>query len=222
MKQVKERKKRVFPKNEVVAQLVAFARERGRLAPHSKGSCPPYLAAVAEIAFACRLRGIEVCDLTDADVLSEGVRCRRRKGSLTTTTAWTPRLRLAVAELQARRSLTIKNKSGVTPLRAEDQPLLYSEDGAPLARSSLHSAWKRLLASAVDTSVLSQSDEFGMHGLKRRGISNSEGTREKKKDGSGHATEQAFAIYDNEIKLVPAPVHPLEKVPAQTKKRLEF
>lgn len=47
----------------------------------------------------CRLRGIEVTDLTDADVLEESLRCRRRKGNLANITAWTPELRAAVAEL---------------------------------------------------------------------------------------------------------------------------
>ncbi|ALN85088.1 site-specific recombinase, phage integrase family [Lysobacter capsici] len=218
VKQTKERKKRQFPKDQAYVSLVAFARERGQLKPHSKGSQPPYLAAVAEIAFSCRLRGVEVCDLNDADILAEGLQNRRRKGSLTNITAWNPRLQAAVAELQARRTALISAKKGVTPMRAEDRPLLYGEDGAPLARSSLHSAWKRLVAAAVVAGVIAEEDTFAMHGLKRRGISNTEGTRAEKKDASGHATEQAFAIYDDEIKLVPAPVHPIDKLARAAKK----
>ncbi|UOF16605.1 hypothetical protein IEQ11_08160 [Lysobacter capsici] len=156
VKQTKERKKRQFPKDQAYVSLVAFARERGQLKPHSKGSQPPYLAAVAEIAFSCRLRGVEVCDLNDADILKEGLQNRRRKGSLTNITAWNPRLLAAVAELQARRSALISAKKGVTPMRAENRPLLYGEDGAPLARSSLHSAWKRLVAAAVVAGVIAE------------------------------------------------------------------
>ncbi|WP_157476298.1 hypothetical protein [Lysobacter sp. Root690] len=137
---------------------------------------------------------------------------------MTNITAWNARLQAAVAELQARRSALISAKKRVTPMRAENRPLLCGEDGAPLARSSQHSAWKQLVAAAIGAGVIAQEDTFAMHGLKRRGISNTEGTRAEKKDASRHAREQAFAIYDDEIKVVPAPAHPIGKLARTAKK----
>jgi hypothetical protein len=64
--------------------LIAFLRERGGLKARTKGSVSPYLWMVAEIAYRCRMRGIEVHELTDANWTKEGVIVCRRKGALTT------------------------------------------------------------------------------------------------------------------------------------------
>lgn len=45
------------------------------------------------IAYACRLRGIELVTLTDANATEVGVLSNRRKGSRDNVTRWTPELR---------------------------------------------------------------------------------------------------------------------------------
>lgn len=195
-----------MPAAEAFAAVLALARDRGTRTAHSKGSCPNYLAPVMQLAYTCRLRGVEVTDLTDADILEHGLRCRRRKGSLTNVTSWTPALRAAVAELQTLRNTAIKRKRGalVTPLRPEDRQLLVGQDGAALRKSSLDSAWQRLISLAIDSGTITTAQRFSLHGLKHRGVTDTEGTRAEKKDASGHRTDAAFGVYDHEVKLVPA------------------
>lgn len=48
-----------------------------------------------ELAYLCRLRGIEVVTLTDENELESGILTNRRKGSRDNIVRWTPRLRKA-------------------------------------------------------------------------------------------------------------------------------
>lgn len=56
----------------------------------------PYLIPVAELAYLCRLRISEVCDLRREDIREDGLFAARRKGSKDALTGWTPRLRIAI------------------------------------------------------------------------------------------------------------------------------
>lgn len=49
-----------MPEIEAYDAVLKFAREGGALKPHTKGSLPPYLWPVMELAYPCRMRGIEV------------------------------------------------------------------------------------------------------------------------------------------------------------------
>ena len=40
----------------------------------------------------------------------------------------------------------------------------------PLARSTLKTAWQRLIVAAIDAGVIAAEDRFNLHGLKHRGI----------------------------------------------------
>lgn len=206
----KDAKRRKLPAGDAFTVALAFARERGSRKAHSAGSCPPYLAHVMEIAYACRLRGVEVTDLTDADILPEGLRCRRRKGSIANITAWTPRLRAAVTELQRLRKAAVVRVRGdyIVPLRAEDRSLLVTEDGAPLQKSSLDSAWQRFMELAIKDKAIAETSKFTLHGLKHKGVTETQGTRAEKKDASGHRSDAAFDVYDHELKIVPAAGEP--------------
>jgi site-specific recombinase XerC len=95
VRQAKERKKNAMPGQSAFAAVLAFARDRGGRVSHSGGSVSGYLWAVMEIAYACRLRGIEVVTLTDANALEAGILSSRRKGSLDNVTRWNGRLREA-------------------------------------------------------------------------------------------------------------------------------
>ena len=201
VKQVREAGEFKMPLVDAFQRALAFAQERGVRADRTKGSCPDYLAPVMVIAYSCRLRGSEVLDLTDTDVLPDGLRNRRRKGSLTNGTTWTPELRAAVATLQARRK-RIDKARGFVPLAPGGRPLLVAPDGEVLDKSSLDSAWQRFMRLAMDPDdgVLAPEERFTLHGLKHKGITDTGGTRAAKKDASGHRTVRAFDRYDHELK----------------------
>lgn len=204
VEQATERKQNTMPKADAFSLALAFARDRGARTPHTKGSCPPYLAPAMEIAYACRLRGIEVTTVTDADMLVVGLQCNRRKGSRDNITAWSPRLRAAVAELQAIRKRAIDRTARPVPLRPEDRFLFVAQDGTPLLKSTFDSAWQRFMALAIAEKAIAPEQRFSLHGLKHRGITDTPGTREERKDASGHLTDAAFEIYDHDLQVVPA------------------
>lgn len=199
-------KAKKLPTATAYTAIRALAIESGARAAHSKGSCPPYLQHVITIAYSCRLRGIEVIDLTDGDVLEVGLLCRRRKGSLTNITAWSPELRGAVSALQEFRKKAVVAHRGanIVPLKATDRALVYSEDGSPLNKSSLDSAWGRLMDRAIVEGVITAEQRFTLHGLKHKGVTDTRGTKSEKKDASGHVSDKAFTIYDHEFAVVPA------------------
>jgi len=88
-----ERKRRRLPMPSVYKAVLTFARQCGQLPAHHLGSLPPYLWIVLELAYLCRLRGIETLTLVQAQGTAEGVRTQRRKGSRNNIVFWTPRLR---------------------------------------------------------------------------------------------------------------------------------
>jgi len=57
LQQAKEAREHKMPTPEAFAKVLAFARERGARSPHTKGSCPAYIAPAMVLAFSARLRG---------------------------------------------------------------------------------------------------------------------------------------------------------------------
>lgn len=200
--QVRERKQRRVPTLDTFRALQAFARDRGARLPHTKGSVAPYLASVMEIAYAARLRGIEVVTLTDANALPEGLMSNRRKGSRDNVTKWNPTLRQAWDELVRIRAEAIARVSRPVPLKAADRAIVVAQDGYALTKSGFDSAWQRLVKMAMKEGVLAPTDRFALHGLKHRGVTDTPGTRHAKKDASGHRSESSFEIYDHELQVV--------------------
>jgi site-specific recombinase XerC len=208
-----ERKRRTMPEAAVMERLIQFARVNagGR---GIADSVAPYLAPALEIAYLCRLRGIELLDLTDASLQQDGLACVRRKGSRENCTAWSPRLRAACEALAAYRAKRWAKRGTPTPIAASSRPLLVAIDGGPLSKSALDSAWQRLMALAIARDVLSREQRFGLHGLKRRGITDTEGTSADKQLASGHRSEAMVQIYDQSIALVqPAGATKPHKIP---------
>ncbi len=156
------------------------------------------------LAYNARLRGVEVTDLTDEDALLEGVRCSRRKGSRDNITAWNDDLRWAWAY----RTQRVEAHKRPVPMRADRRPLLVTQTGPPLARSTLKTAWQRLIVAAMETGVISEEQRFSLHGLKHRGITDTRGTRAHKQDAAGHVTPQMTNRYDHELQLVQPPTLP--------------
>ena len=198
----KERKQRRLPDSAVMASLIQFAHQQGQLKRGQKGACSPYLWYVMEIGYLCRLRGIETVTLTDENELDEGVLTNRRKGSRDNIVRWTPRLRAAWEAAKAVRSETWKRKRRPVPIRAEHRFLIVSATGDRLSKSGLDTAFQRLITQAIDKNILTEEQRFGMHDFKRKGITDTVGTRADKQQASGHKDESMMDVYDLSVPIV--------------------
>lgn len=172
---------------EVLRRAATLGREKGAVAP--------YLWVVLELAYLCRLRQIEIIDLSDDSILKEGVRARRRKGSNDTIVQWSPRLRAAVKEARRLRAKAWEGRE--VPMLPEDRPLLVNERGTRMSRSSLNSAWAR--AKKVTGA------NWGLHAMKHRGVTDTPGTKADKQLASGHKEARMVDTYDHEVATVSTP-----------------
>lgn len=186
-----EAKKRRCPDDLAYHAVLAFARARGS-----------YLADVMEVGYLCRLRGIETITLTDAHVQKDGLDTNRRKGSRDNVVAWSPRLRSAVDALLARRAEIWKARRKVLQIAPEQRPLVVTATGGSLKKSSLDSTWQRMIHAAMKAKKITAEQRFSLHDLKRKGITDTAGTRADKQLASGHRTEAMLDVYDHSRPLV--------------------
>ncbi|MET0331300.1 MAG: integrase [Dyella sp.] len=202
VKQAKARNRRRLPSPVAMTKLIQLAAHGATVRAHATGSCPPYLWAVADIAYLCRLRGIEVVTMHEDQELPEGLLTNRRKGSRDNIVSWTPRLRAAWDHLITHRDDVWRRKSAAIPLHAKDRVLVVAETGGPLVKSSLDTAWQRLIQRAIKNGVIAEDERFGLHDLKRRGVTDTAGTRADKQHASGHKSESMMDIYDLSVPIV--------------------
>jgi hypothetical protein len=90
------------------------------------------------------------------------------------------------------------------PFRAEQRFLIVSASGGQLSKSGLDTAFQRLIAQAIEKNILTEQQRFGMHDFKRRGITDTAGTRAEKQQASGHKDESMMDVYDLSIPIVSA------------------
>lgn len=199
IQQAKERRAHRMPTSDTMRAFVAFLRQRGSLTTRSKGSVAPYIWAVAEIAYRCRARSVEVREMTDADATEEGLIVRRHKGSLTNITAWCPELKEAWEWLQARRDMIWRAKLPVVPIEPAKRPVVVTESGRSVGRYTLNSAWRRAVKQAIEAKVITAETRFGLHGLKHRGVTDSPGKRRDKQDAAGHKTPSQTDDYNHDF-----------------------
>ncbi|WP_099589868.1 hypothetical protein [Stenotrophomonas maltophilia] len=166
---------------------------------HTEGSVAPYLAPLMVITYLCRLRGIEAVTLTDANNTEVGIVCKRRKGSKDNVTEWNDDLRLSWNVLDGLRKEAMERHKRPVQLQSDKRPLVVSQKGLPLTKSGLDSAWQRLmdLATSGEDPLLKPGEEFTLHGLKHRGITDSE----KPEDG-GHKSAAMRDRYDHRLPVV--------------------
>jgi hypothetical protein len=157
---------------------------------------------IMEIAYLCRLRGIEVVTLTDAHVTDQGLRTNRRKGSRDNIVGWTPRLRAAIDAAQQRRADIWQRRCRALPMLAERRALIVSRTGAPLRKSSFDSAWQRFITRALADEIITGDDRFSLHDLKRKGITDTKGNRHDKQEASGHRSAGMMDVYDLSLPVV--------------------
>lgn len=199
VEQVPERQRRRRPNDDAYGRVLALAKAGAEKTPHTAGSCSPYLWAALELAYLLRLRGVEVATLTLANATDRGVITNRRKGSKDTLVLWSPRLRAAWDALEKHRDKAIKLHDRPTPMRLEDRQLLVTESGTPLAKSSLDSAFQRLITRAISEGVITQEERFSPHDLKRKGVSDTEGTPGDKQQASGLKSPSMLTVYDLDV-----------------------
>ncbi|TFH86620.1 integrase [Billgrantia azerbaijanica] len=191
-----ERQRRRLPERHVLTRVTQFCHERSQGTTTAKGAVAPYMWALIEIAYLCRLRAIEVLTLTDANATPAGIRTNRRKGSRDNLVRWNERLRHAWDAAIATRNARWAKKGRAVPLDPARRPLFIGTGGDALTRHGLDSAWFRMMAAAVDAGVITQEEKFGLHDLKRRGITDTHGTRHDKQEASGHRSERMLDVYD--------------------------
>lgn len=199
-----ERKLRRLPDVALVSKLVAAAKVGGALPANTKGSCPPFIWIVLVIAYRCRLRGAEVFDLTDANLQEAGLLCARRKGSNDNVTRWSDDLRAAVRDAQAYRDALWAAKAMPVPLRPDHRPLLVTQDGIRIKAFGWQNAWRRFWQQMLKGGAVEAGQYFGLHDMKRRGITDTKGGRAAKLEGGGHRDPNMLPVYDFELPLVDA------------------
>lgn len=200
LRKAQEMKAHRMPKREVMRAVIALLRERGAMPARRVGSVAPYVWAVAEIAYQCRMRSVEVRMLTDASATDDGIRVERVKGSLDTIVKWCPELRDAWGWLVSRRARIWLKRPALRAMAL--RPLIVSEDGAALSKSALNSAWRRAMAVSIETCVIAADQKFGLHGLKHRGVTDTPGNKADKKQASGHKSDAMAILYDHAIAVV--------------------
>lgn len=202
LEQAKERKRRRLPDDHVLKNLADFARSRGAWTAHRKGALAAYLWPAVEIMYLCRLRGIEVITLMEDAELPNGLMPNRVKGSRDNVVAWTPRLTEAWEMIKERRDSIWQARRMPIPMHAKDRPVFVNQTGGPLAKSSFDSAFQRLMKLAIADGVITAEQRFGPHDLKRKGITDTKGTRGEKQQASGHKSQQMLDVYDFDVPVV--------------------
>ena len=202
---VKLKPKQRLPSRVLVAKLTEFAISGSNLKPHTKGSIPKAIWKSLELAFLNRLRGIEVRHLTDAHILLDGLMCERTKGSNTNVTLWDDRLRHVINECVVERDALWKKQNRPYPLRPEHRFLVVNNSGDCLTKSGWQSIWRSFLNRAIKAEIMLEEDWFGLHDIKRRGTTDTEGTAEDKLEATGHKSRAMLPIYDKSIARVKTP-----------------
>ncbi|MFZ3193744.1 MAG: hypothetical protein WA154_11145 [Moraxellaceae bacterium] len=144
---------------------------------------PDWLKAFMELAYLCRGRRGEILALKSREhVLEEGVYLQRTKGSASEVTAWSDRLKAAVALARTH------NRDVLSPY------LLHGADGKPVSGPAFNSAWKRLMEKVK----AAKGAAFPAHDLKAKGIT------DHTEHASGHKSARMADVYIRKPDLVPA------------------
>lgn len=155
-----------------------------------------------ELAYLCRLRGIEVVTPTDENELESGILTNHRKGSRDNIVRWTPRLRKAWDNAKTYRAKVWTNCKTPIPIAPSRRSIIVASHGGPLCKSSLDSAWQRFITLALADDIITPEQRFALHDLKRRGITDTVGTLTDKQEARGHRDPKMMDVYDHSIPVV--------------------
>jgi len=87
-------------------------------------------------------------------------------------------------------------------MRPCDRPIIVNTLGEPVKESAFHSAWQRFITGAIKNQVITKDDRFSLHDLKRKGITDTDGTKAEKLEASGHLDEKMLMVYDKSVPKV--------------------
>jgi integrase len=152
-----------------------------------KATTNGYIPLFMEIAYLCRARWSEVASLKRSDLLPEGIRLIRSKGSEGEITAWSPRLRKVVTEC--------KDFNAAAPTPLFGAYLIHDKHGSPIKRNAFQSAWGR----AMRAWVAKGNERFTYHDLKAMGVT------EQANNYGGHRSEKMRKVYVRKLQVVIPP-----------------
>ncbi len=146
----------------------------------------PYWKAMMEFAYICRARRSEISKMHRDQLLEVGVELRRSKGSWDEITLWTPRLKNALALLDA-------YNGGVEYENVFGAPNIYKGKGTRpvpgtiISKNTLDTQWQNLVKEAKAKGAMKK--EWCFHDLKGKGVT------DHKELISGHKTLSAKLVY---------------------------
>jgi integrase len=149
-----------------------------------KATTSRYIPLFMELAYLCRARWSEVAALKVSDILDEGVRLERAKGSDSEITAWTPRLRAAVDACRAH------HPDAPAPLSGSY--LIHDKHGLAIRQNAFQTAWGR----AMRKWEAAGNERFTFHDLKAAGYS------DQKKQDAGHRSDKMHSTYNRKLRIV--------------------
>ena len=150
----------------------------------ARQSSYPYLAPMMELAYLCRARSIEVLAFTEANISDEGIFLNRKKGSDNEITAWSDRLRKAVADARA---LFPNAPASI------QRPLIHDKTGHHIRRESFKTAWGRVMTIALKSGL---KERFTFHDIKAKAIT------DHSKHFGGHKTKKMTAVYNRKPDII--------------------
>lgn len=92
-----------------------------------------------------------------------------------------------------------------TPLDPAERVLLVSAHGKPIKRHALSTIWQTCITQAMADGVITPGDRFSLHDAKRKGVTETKGSKAEKKLASGHRSDSMMAVYDKEVPEVSTP-----------------
>jgi len=143
-----------------------------------------YISLFMEIGYLCRARWSEVAKLTDGHLSEQGIAIVRGKGSEGEITAWTPRLRKAVADCKA------FNSDAPTPIQGGY--LIHDKRGKPIKQNTFQAAWGRHMRPWVKAGC----ERFTYHDIKAAGYS------DQSEQFAGHKSERMHQVYNRKLRVV--------------------
>jgi hypothetical protein len=155
-----------------------------------------YMPYVLELGYECRMRSIEILEMTDANETAEGLLINRHKGSKNNITLWNDNLRKTWDEAKAKRNAIWAMRKQPIPFEPENRFIFISErTGNPINEQGLQTAKTRIsnLAKKKAEQLGIRYINFTIHDTKRKGVSDTEGD---KLAASGHRSLQMLNVYD--------------------------